>query len=168
VIFRAYLDMFASCGSLSLLDPLLPSFRAGAGHKFYGWILNAVKRFVSSIDIFDGPTSNATASGQASTVLTVIQHCLRLSLDAEEHSTAKDMLWANVCLPLIQRIPYTTLVQIVISNTLVFDSTITCSNNCLVAQLVAFIQKPVPAYDLELYATRLFVSYELLRLIYDR
>jgi hypothetical protein len=168
VIFRAYLDMFASCGSLSLLDPLLPSFRAGAGHKFYGWILDAIKRFVSSIDIFDSPASNATSSGQISTVVTVIQHCLRISLDAEEHCAAKDLLWANICLPLMQRIPYTTLVQIVVSNTLVFDSTITCSNNCLVAQLVAFIQKPIPTFDLELFAMRLFVSYELLRLVYDR
>lgn len=167
-MFRAYLDTFASCGSLALLDPLLPSFRAGSGHKFYGWILDALKRFVASIDIFETVDATTSTSGKVSTVVAVIQHCLRISLDAEEHCSAKELLWHNVCLPLLQRIPYSALVNIVISNTLVFDSSITSSKNCLVAQLVAFIQKPTPSYDLELFAMRLFVSYELLRLIYDR
>jgi hypothetical protein len=180
-IFRAYLDAVESSGSISLLEPLLSSFRAGERHKHYDWITSSLVNLVKTLQINFSSNLDATDATRIRIIdgVTVLcNYCFSKIVDAEEHMEVKRLLFEHLCLPLLQQAPTDVFSELVCTrernrSSLVLTVAGIDVKQEIICKLVSIIQKPpfhANASDSEAKNSLLLLqySYILLETIYDR
>ena len=99
------MDSLVHGGSLSLLGPLLPAFREGPSHRYYTWLIDALKDLAVSISLSQSDyTTISLQSGyenQSTGVQKVCGYCLIIASDEGEDLAVKKTFFDSFCVPIL-------------------------------------------------------------------
>ena len=171
MLLEAYLDAFASCGSLDLLSPLLPTFRAGKKHRYFQMICDTLKHFVAALVPQAGLTIEL---GRNEAVISVCNLCFDM-LISEEKQEVKQLYIEHICLPLLNELPESLLVQLMTTSDLSLGNSGSMHSSSTISKLIKIIKTSTPSVEIlrhdqevDSFFTVLEYSYQILEIIYNR
>ena len=92
------MDSLVHGGSLCLLGPLLPAFREGPSHRYYTWLIDALKNLAVSISISQ---SNGGHENESTGIQKVCGYCLTIAADEGEDFAVKKAFFDSFCVPIL-------------------------------------------------------------------
>ena len=121
----------------------MPTFRSGPKHRYYNWIVSALKRFSSSI------VDNDTAiSSDAEYLVSAVCNLCFDTLISDERGTVKRAFMDSICVPLLNRVPEPLLVRLVSSSSLLSSSSglggSSAAAQPMVGRCIAIVQNSAP------------------------
>ncbi len=169
-ILRSYLDCFSSCGSLDLIGPLLPTFRSGQKHRYYSWIVSALKRFSSSI------VDDSTAiTPDAEYLVSAVCNLCFDTLISDERGTVKRVFMDSICVPLLNRVPEPLLVRLMSSSTGLASIGTSLTAQPVISRCITIVQNSAPRPlvignedDLSTFFAVIEYCYVILTVVYNR
>lgn len=177
-IFRAWLDSFSACGSLTLWQPLQASLREGSSHLYSSWIRATIKQFVQDIDY-------RLERGISTTALRVCQDALAVVFDPYQDLNVKFFYLDEICLPVLLRCSSASLQAMLCGSdgfsALEIDSGGGGGGSSLIKKLMDLITKhqalipalsagtcPIHSDDISTALLQVCCSFSIVETIYDR